>query len=175
MLTVIHNQCIGSLHGQKRKQHGHSRILKMSINRESLILGVASCSIQGVCVLWLVPIIGVLGSFIVNMVTIDVATPKNECQQSVNNFGCGIWYNPRAKLWLLCIIEVLAACIGNVDNVVVTTRKDERQQCVKTASTESQQSINRASTEHQQSINRASTIVGVASCIIQGRCYYVYP
>jgi hypothetical protein len=36
-------------------------------------------------VLWLVPTIGELGSFIVNMVNIDVATPKNECEQSVNS------------------------------------------------------------------------------------------
>jgi hypothetical protein len=35
-------------------------------------------------VLQLVHIIGVLGSFVVNMLNIDVATPENECQQTVN-------------------------------------------------------------------------------------------
>ena len=66
------------------------------------------------------------------MVNIDVATPKNECQQSVNRAQTEreqlwvycIWYKPRAKLWLLSIIEVLATCIGNVVIVIVTTRKD---------------------------------------------------
>jgi hypothetical protein len=47
VLAVIHNQHIDSLYGQKRKRHGHSPILEMSINSESLILGVASCKIQG--------------------------------------------------------------------------------------------------------------------------------
>jgi hypothetical protein len=35
-------------------------------------------------VLWLVLIFGVLGTLIVNMIDIDVATPKYECQQRVN-------------------------------------------------------------------------------------------
>jgi hypothetical protein len=58
---------------------------------------------------------------------------------------------------LLSIIEVLAAYTGNMVNVENASPDNEHQQ-----------SINRASTEHQQSINRASTILGIASCIIQG-------
>jgi hypothetical protein len=42
VFTVIHNQRIDSLYGQKRKRHGHSPMLEMSINSESLISGVAS-------------------------------------------------------------------------------------------------------------------------------------
>ena len=49
VLTAIHNQRIGSLYGQKTERHGHSPILKMSINRASTIVGVASCIIQGMC------------------------------------------------------------------------------------------------------------------------------
>jgi hypothetical protein len=46
---------------------------------------------------------------------------------------------------------------------------------VNRASTDYQQSIYQASTEHQQSVNRSLTIMGVASCIIQGLCYSIYP
>jgi len=89
---------------------------------------------------------------------------STEHKQSINNYGYCICYNPRTKQRLLSIIKVLAAYMGNVVNVVVTTRKVEHQQ-----------SIRITSTERQQSINRASTILGVAFCIIQGRCYCVYP
>jgi len=72
-----------------------------------------------------------------------------EYKQRVNNFGCCIWYKPRAKRRLLSIIEVLATCIGNVVNVVVTTRKNQRHR----ASNQQQQRVIRASTVHQQCIN----------------------
>jgi hypothetical protein len=95
-------------------------------------------------------------------------------------------YNPRAVLWHLPIIEVLAAFIGNIVSVDTATPQNERQQSVNRASTERQQSVSRASTEHpqnvnrastqgQQSVNRMSTIFGVASYIIQGLCYGIYP
>jgi len=45
----------------------------------------------------------------------------------------------------------------------------------KWASTKCQYSINGASTPRQQSVNRVSTILGIASCIIQGLCYGRYP
>ena len=51
----------------------------------------------------------------------------------------------------------------------------ERQLRVNRASTERQQSINTVSTECQQSVNRVSTLLGVASCIIQGLCYGIDP
>ena len=38
----MHNQCLGSLYRQRRKQHSHCRILKMSINRASTIFSFAS-------------------------------------------------------------------------------------------------------------------------------------
>ena len=76
------------------------------------------------------------------MVNVDVATPKYERQQSVNDFGCCILYNPRAILRLLPIIEVLAGFRDNMVNAVVATPKNERQQSVNRASTERQQSVN---------------------------------
>ena len=45
--ACTHNQHIGSFCAQKRKRHGHSPNLKMSVNRASTILCVASCIIQG--------------------------------------------------------------------------------------------------------------------------------
>ena len=107
LLALIDIQRIGSLYVQKRKRHGHSSILKMSVNRESLILGVPSLY-NPRAVLQIVPIIGVLCALIVDVVNIDVVRPKYECQQSVKSFRCCIWYDPRAKLRLLSIIEVLA-------------------------------------------------------------------
>jgi len=68
------------------------------------------------------------------MVNVDVATPKNEHQQSVNDFGYCVLYNPRAMLLLLPIIEVVATFMGNMVNVDVTTPKNERQQSVNRAS-----------------------------------------
>ena len=47
--AFTHNQRIGSLCGQKRRRHGHSPNLKMSVNRASTILCGASCIIQGRC------------------------------------------------------------------------------------------------------------------------------
>jgi len=75
----------------------------------------------------------------------------------------------------LCIIEVLAAFIGNIVCVDTVSPQNERQLSVNTASTEHQQSVNRASTQCQQSVNRVSTLLGVASCIIQGLCYGIDP
>jgi len=87
------------------------------------------------------------------MVNVDVTTPKNERQQSVNDFEYWILHNAMAVVWLLSIIKVLAAFIGNMVTVDVATPENER----------------------QQSVNRASTILGVASCMVQGLCYGIYP
>jgi hypothetical protein len=46
---------------------------------------------------------------------------ENERQQSVNDFVCCIWYNPRAVLQHVPIIEVLAAFIGNMVYVNAAT------------------------------------------------------
>jgi len=75
----------------------------------------------------------------------------------------------------LCIIEVLAAFIGNIVCVDTVTPQNEHHLSVHTASTEHQQSVNRASTQCQQSVNRVSTLLGIASCIIQGLCYGIDP
>jgi hypothetical protein len=74
---------------------------------------------------------------------------ENERQQSVNNFGCCILYNPRALIRYLPILEVLAAFIGNIVCVDTATPQNERQQSVNGLSTEHQHSVNRLSTECQ--------------------------
>jgi hypothetical protein len=53
--------------------------------RQQRVIDFGSCILHNPrAVLRLVPIIGVLGSCIVNMVNIDVVTPKNACQQCIN-------------------------------------------------------------------------------------------
>jgi hypothetical protein len=89
---------------------------------------------------------------------------ETERQQTVNNFGCFSLDNPKATLRKLPIIEGLVAFIGNIRCVNTATPPDERQQ-----------SVNKASTQRQQRVNTVSTILGVASYIIQGLCYGLYP
>ena len=113
--------------------------------------------------LWLLSIIKVLAAYIGNMVNLDIATPDNqhqpsvntastECQQIVNDFGCCNLCNARAVLWHLPIIEVFATFRENMVRVDLATPKNER----------------------HQSISRVSTILGVPCCIIQGLCYGIY-
>jgi hypothetical protein len=73
--------------------------------------------------LQLVPVIEVLDTFIRNIVKVDVSTPKNERQHSVNNFGCCIFNNARAMLQLLPVFEVLAIFKGIMVKVDVATPK----------------------------------------------------
>jgi len=87
-------------------------------------------------VLWLLPIIKVLASFIGNVVDVNLATPKYEHQQSPNTSGCCILYNPKAVVRLLPVIKVLATVADIMVNLVVATPNNERQQCVNPASTE---------------------------------------
>jgi len=42
LASVMHNRCIGSIYRQKREQHGHCPIQRMSVNRESMICGFVS-------------------------------------------------------------------------------------------------------------------------------------
>jgi len=148
---------------------------KPSVNTASIILGVASYILQGLCsgiypksmywqylwangnATWLQP------------------QSQNDRQQSNYNFVRCTLCHPQPVVRLLSIIEVLATFTGNIFNVDVTSPDNAGQQIVNRASTEHQLSINWASIEYQQSINRASTILGVASCIIQGLCYGIYP
>jgi len=55
------------------------------------------------------------------IVTWSQPQSENERQQSVNDFGCCILYNPRAVLRHLLIIEVLADFIDNMVCVNATT------------------------------------------------------
>jgi hypothetical protein len=88
-----------------------------------------------------------------NMLGVNLATPKNEHQQSANHFGCCILYNQRAVLQHLLIIEVLAVFICNIASINIAIHKIEHPQSVNRVSTECQQSINNVSTEHPQWIN----------------------
>jgi hypothetical protein len=47
--AYVHNQRIGRRSVQMRSWYGHSTCLKMSVNRASTILCVASCIVQGLC------------------------------------------------------------------------------------------------------------------------------
>ena len=100
---------------------------------------------------------------------------ENERQQGVNDFVCCTLYNPTAVLWHLCMLKVLPAFIGKMVFVDTVAPPNQCQQTVNRASTEHQQSINRAATQCQPSVNRVSTLLGVASCIIQGLCYSIDP
>jgi len=98
------------------------------------------------------PIINVSAAFMLK----DTATwskphCESEHQQSVNNIGCCILYNPRSLLRLIPVFEVVATFIGFTVYVDVASHENERQQTITTASTERHRSFNRASTEHQQS------------------------
>jgi hypothetical protein len=130
---------------------------------------------------------------------------STEHHQSTNKFGCCNLYNPRAVLFYLPIIKVLATFRGNMVRVNVTTPENERQQSINRVSSEHQQSwvwhlvyskgCATACTQNQHngsryeekrlshghipslkiSVNRVSTILGVASCMIHGLCYGIYP
>jgi len=162
LLTMIHNQRIGSLYGQKSKRHGHCPILEISFKRESTE-GQWSINDCWCCIVYNrravpshLPMMKVMSAFMDNVVSVDVATTwkwvSTERQQSFNDCRCCILYNPGAVLWHLLIIEVLAACVGNMDSVHVATPENKS----------------------QQSINRASTILGPASWILQVLWYGIY-
>lgn len=98
-----------------------------------------------------------------SMATVNVATPKNECQhtvnrfptecqQSVNDFGSCILYITRAVVWHLPIMKILATIMDNMVSVNIARPKNEP----------------------QQSINRASTIVDAACWIIEWQFYGIY-
>jgi hypothetical protein len=71
-----------------------------------------------------------MAAFMGNMVSVDIATPQNACQQSVNDFGCCILYNPRLVRWHPPIIRVLALFRGNMVSVDAATPKNECHQSV---------------------------------------------
>ena len=118
-----------------------------------MILGVASCIIQGLSY-------GIYPEATYSqplcakeIVTWSQPQSEYERQQSVNDLVCCILYNGWAVLQHLSIIKVLPAFIGNIVCVGTATAQNERQQTVNRALTEHQQSINTASTECQQCVN----------------------
>jgi hypothetical protein len=164
-----------------------------SIKRASTILGVASCIIQQryYCIhpeskYW--PHLGAIWSLSMLLQRkLCINRASTEHQQSVNNLGCCILYNPRAVLWHRPIINVIAAVMSKRHHDMVISpvwkwASTERQRIsvlhlassigYATAFTHNRSigslytqyhmcqycnSSQWASTEHQQSINRAST------------------
>jgi hypothetical protein len=136
--SIVHNQRIGSLSRGMWQRHGNSYNLTMSVNGASTILGPISTLIwkgfARCC-----PYATYKQPFYVRQTTTGYQPHSgNERQQSVNDFGCCILYNPRNMVLLWHIIKVLAAVIGNMVNVAVATAEDEHQQSIKRVSTECQ-------------------------------------
>jgi hypothetical protein len=116
---------------------------KASAERQQSIKDFGCCMLYNPrAVLWHLPISEVLAASMGNMVSVNVATPKNERQQSVNDFGCCILYNARAVQCHFFIIEVLDASISNMACINIATPKNVRQQIVNKLSTKRQQSVN---------------------------------
>jgi len=68
--------------------------------RQHSVIDYGCCILYNpTAVLRLVPATGVLGSFIVNDVNINVVTPKNQCQQSVNKAQI-----ERQQFWVLHLV-----------------------------------------------------------------------
>jgi hypothetical protein len=65
--------------------------------------------------------------------------------------------------WLLSVIEGLTAFMGNMFMVEIATPDNLHQL-----------NINTASTQRRLSVNRVSTILGVATCVIQGLLNGIY-
>jgi len=104
--------------------------------------------------LWHLSTITVLAAFMGKIVNVDVASPDNERQQSVNRASTERQQSVnRASTERQQSVNRASTERQQSVNRVST----ECQQSVNRASTERQQSVNRVSTEHQQSINRAST------------------
>jgi len=130
----------------------------------------------------------------------SVNRESTEHQQSINDFGYGILYNPTTVLRHLPIIEVLATFMGNMVSVDVATPQNERQQSVNDSGccilyntrlvqwhspiirvlatfmeTMVSVDVTKPKNECQQSVNIASTMLDGASSIIQRVCYGIYP
>jgi len=108
----MHNQCIGSFYRQKRQQHAHHPILRMSINGASTILSFAS---------WVMyDLIGCRHPFIRYWQPLQAKTtaicslpqPDNERQRSIDNFSCCIFgYQGIAQIFAF-IMELMTALMG---------------------------------------------------------------
>ena len=137
---------MGSLYRQKRNRHSNRHILKVSVNGASMVFGPVSKSIGMPFARWYLWTTYWQPWWAKEKATWSHPKSENERQQSVNNFGCCILYNPRAVIQHLSILGVLAAFIGNIVCVETATPQTERQQ-----------SVNRLLTEHQHSVNGLST------------------
>jgi len=108
----MHNQCIGSFYRQKRQQHGHRPILRISINRVSTIFSFESCVMY-------VPI-GCRHPFMRHWQPLKAKTtatcsllhPENERQRRMNSFRSFIFRN-HGITWIFAhITESLTTLIG---------------------------------------------------------------
>jgi len=120
LVAVMLNRRIGSSYKQKRQQHGHHLILKMSVNRASTISSVASWVIY-IPISCRLPFIRYWQPLLSETTaTYSLPHPENDCQWSVNN----LWfckYGNQTMIWLLFrITDVLAAYIGKRDSNMAT-------------------------------------------------------
>ena len=125
-MACTHNQSIGIRSKQKRLWHGHCPSLKMSVNRASTISWIASCVIQILChsiypqLKYWQPLQVILWVSILVHLKISVNIASTDCQQSVNDFGHWILYNPKPLLWNIPVINVLASVLSKSDRDMVT-------------------------------------------------------
>ena len=124
-------------------QQRHERVNRASTEHQLSINNFGCCILyEPRAVLLHLPIIEVLVACIGNIVCVDTATPQIErqhsvnrtsterrqsinpawtdCQQSDNDFGCCILYNPRALLWHIPIIIILATVMNKRNRNMVT-------------------------------------------------------
>jgi hypothetical protein len=132
------------------------------------------------------PIIKILLAFVPNMLSVDIARPKNVHKQCVNSASTVHQQcvnsvstvhqqsiNRESTIFIIAsviigglyyhicfIINILSSFIGSMVYVDITTPK---------------MSVNRPSSDRQQSINRASTVCIISSVVIQELCYGIYP
>jgi len=112
LVAVWHNRCIGSFDWQKRQQYGHRPILRMSVNRASMIFSFAS---------WVIYVpIGCIHPFIKYWQPLlakatakcSLPHPEIEYQRSINSFSCGIFGSQVIALLFAFITQLLTAIIG---------------------------------------------------------------
>jgi len=112
LVAVMHNRHIGSLYRQKRLQHHHCPIVRLSVNGVSTIFSFAS---------WLIYVlIGCRYPFMSywqpsgakTTVTCSLPHPENEGQQSVNSFMSCISRNQGITRIIAYIIEFSTPLTG---------------------------------------------------------------
>jgi len=113
LVTVMHNQCLGSIYMQHRQQHSEHPILRMNIAGASPIFSSAA---------WVIDVrIGCRHPYkrywqpltAKTTATCSLPHPENQHQLSVNSFRCCIFHNQGIARIFVHITESLTAWIRN--------------------------------------------------------------